>query len=72
MAGIIEKISTILLKNKIHKLTEEIDNIIKYILPHTGSFKKEVKLLSKKEQIFKRIDELAKKYDKLIEKLERQ
>lgn len=70
MAGIIEKISLLLLERNLSSITKEIDNIIIYILPHTGEFKKEVKLLSKKEQIFKKIDKLVEKYDKLIDKLE--
>lgn len=72
MVDIIEKISSALLCKRIHNLTKEIDNIIKYILPHTGNFKKEVKLLTKKQEIFKKIDELAEKYDKIIDKLEQQ
>jgi len=57
---------------ELKKVVEEIDNIIKDILPHTGIFRKEVKLLLKKEEYFKEIDKIAEKYDELIASLSRE
>jgi hypothetical protein len=57
---------------ELKKVVEEIDNIIKDILPHTGIFRKEVKLLLKKEEYFKEIDKIAQKYDELIASLSRE
>lgn len=40
------------------------------ILPHTGDFRKEVMLLSKKEEFEDIINKMAEKYDKIIELIE--
>lgn len=47
-----------------------IDEMIKTILPHTGNFHKEVKLLSKKADFNEKIDALLQKYDEIIKELE--
>lgn len=58
------------MERRIISLTKDIDKIVKQILPHTGNFRKEVKLLLKKDSIHKKIDALAERYDKLIQSLE--
>ena len=58
------------MERRIISLTKDIDKIVKQILPHTGNFRKEVKLLLKKDSIHKKIDALAERYDKLIQALE--
>ena len=42
------------------------------ILPHTGDFRKEITLLSKKGEFEELIDKMAEKYDKIIELIEQE
>lgn len=60
------------MKRKITYLIKDFDNIMKQILPHTGDFRKEVMLLSKKEEFEILIDKMAEKYDKIIELIEKE
>ena len=54
------------------ELINGIDNIIKKIIPHTKTFHEEVKLLSRKQELFDDIDILVKKYDDLIQKIQKE
>jgi mevalonate kinase len=58
------------MEQKVKEITDSLDEIIKFILPHTGDFKKEVKLLSQKKTFFEKIDALSQKYDELLKELE--
>ena len=60
------------MEDKFKQITDDIDKIIKTILPHTGNFNKEVKLLSQKKMFFDMLDETLKKYDDLIKNLEQE
>ena len=60
------------MKRKITYLIKDFDNIMKQILPHTGDFRKEVMLLSKKQEFEEIIDKMAEKYDKIIELIEKE
>lgn len=60
------------MKRKITYLIKDFDNIMKQILPHTGDFRKEVMLLSKKQEFEIIIDKMAEKYDKIIELIEKE
>ncbi len=42
------------------------------ILPHTGDFRKEVMLLKRKEEFTEIIDNMAEKYDKIIDLIEKE
>lgn len=66
------KLFIIIMKRKITYLIKDFDNIMKQILPHTGDFKKEVMLLSKKEEFEIIIDKMVEKYDKIIELIEKE
>lgn len=58
------------MKRSITYLIKDLDKLIKEIIPYTGDFKKEVLILKKKEQLFKKIDDIVNKYDKMIKTLE--
>ena len=59
------------MKERLLMLTGDIDALIKYILPHTDNFHKEIKLLAEKQYIHAQIDEMVKKCDKLINALKK-
>jgi hypothetical protein len=58
------------MEQKAKEIIFGIEEMIKTILPHTGNFHKEVKLLSKKAEFFQKIDVLLEKYDEMIKELE--
>jgi len=58
------------MKRKITYLIKDFDKIMREILPHTGDFRKEVMLLKRKEEFIEIIDNMAEKYDKIIELIE--
>lgn len=60
------------MKRKITYLIKDFDNIMKQILPHTGDFRKEVMLLSKKQEFEIIIDKMVDKYDKIIKLIEQE
>ena len=60
------------MKRKITYLIKDFDKIMKEILPHTGDFRKEVSLLSRKAEFEEIIDKMAEKYDKIIELIEQE
>jgi len=59
-------------KRKITYLIKDFDKIMREILPHTGDFRKEITLLSKKGEFEELIDKMAEKYDKIIELIEQE
>ncbi len=60
------------MKRKITYLIKDFDKIMREILPHTGDFRKEVMLLKRKEEFTEIIDNMAEKYDKIIDLIEKE
>ena len=60
------------MKRKITYLIKDFDKIMREILPHTGDFRKEVMLLKRREEFSEMIDNMAEKYDKIIELIEQE
>jgi hypothetical protein len=60
------------MKRKITYLIKDFDKIMREILPHTGDFRKEVMLLSKKNEFEQIIDKMAEKYDKIIDLIQKE
>jgi hypothetical protein len=60
------------MKRKITYLIKDFDKIMREILPHTGDFRKEVMLLRRKEEFTEIIDNMAEKYDKIIDLIEKE
>lgn len=60
------------MKRKITYLIKDFDKIMREILPHTGDFRKEVILLKRKEEFTEIIDNMAEKYDKIIDLIEKE
>lgn len=58
------------MKRKITYLIKDFDKMMREILPHTGDFRKEVMLLSRKAEFEEIIDKMAEKYDKIINLIE--
>ena len=66
------KLFIITMKRKITYLIKDFDKIMREILPHTGDFRKEVMLLKRKEEFTEIIDNMAEKYDKIIDLIEKE
>ena len=60
------------MKRKITYLIKDFDKIMREILPHTGDFRKEVMLLKRREEFSEMIDNMAEKYDKIIDLIEQE
>ncbi len=54
------------MKKKVTYLLKDFDAMMKEILFHTKNIKSQAELLKNKEIIFKEIDKMSKKYDKII------
>jgi hypothetical protein len=59
------------MKRKITYLLKDFDAMFREIIIHTQNFKTQAELLKNKDQIFKEIDKMSKKYDKIIDEIRR-
>ena len=57
------------MKRKITYLLKDFDEMIKKTLLHSKDFKSQVEFIKNKQEIFKDIDRMLVKYDKIIEKI---
>ena len=59
------------MKRKITYLLKDFDAMFKEIIIATQNFKTQAELLKNKEHIYKEIDKMSKKYDKIIDEIKR-